>query len=534
MRNLALILTLLLLTIANIASANLSTVELSKRVRPAVVLIQTFDKDQVPLGQGSGFFISPKGDLITNRHVIKGAHTATVRLAGGALYFVEGISAVDADSDIVKLRVKLNGKEMPFVVPANLSPQVGEDIVVVGSPLGLESTVSKGIVSAIRDIPAAGNVLQISAPISAGSSGSPVLNMKGQVVGIATFMYKEGQALNFAIPSRTILGLSSNSQLMKLSEMALRFPDGDAPDQSASLTTIKASDNPCLKFLPVDSWLVGNVNIKAYFDFLDELGENPANAAAAAMIAQYIEMIKGLVGIDLQKDVQYITFISSGDVDDPQFLFAVKGSFDNEVSEMRFSLGVGAGTQLTIYKNIKLHENAEMGYSFPEESTLLIGSPSMLRASLDASNRRTTVLSDSLHRTLARTNGASVLWLILKPNAVVKVDELNTGLPGEKEVLNRIRTLEYVSLFFEPTDDGFLTSILAYLSEEKHSKELYDFLTELKQSVLNVDGANVFLCSFLLMSDIELDRNFVRWDVHLTLNTLAELWSTKFVQKRVK
>ena len=132
-------------------------------MRPAVVLIQTFDKDQVPLGQGSGFFISPKGDLITNRHVIKGAHTATVRLAGGALYFVEGISAVDADSDIVKLRVKLNGKEMPFVVPANLSPQVGEDIVVVGSPLGLESTVSKGIVSAIRDIPAAGNVLQISA-----------------------------------------------------------------------------------------------------------------------------------------------------------------------------------------------------------------------------------------------------------------------------------------------------------------------------------------------------------------------------------
>lgn len=91
-----------------------------------------------------------------------------------------------------------------------------------------------------------------------------------------------------------------------------------------------------------------------------------------------------------------------------------------------------------------------------------------------------------------------------------------------------------MSLFFEPTDDGFLTSILAYLSEEKHSKELYDFLTELKQSVLNVDGANVFLCSFLLMSDIELDRNFVRWDVHLTLNTLAELWSTKFVQKRVK
>ena len=534
MRNSALILSYLLSMIAPIAHADLSTVELSKRVRPAVVLIQSFDKDQVPLGQGSGFFVSPKGDLITNKHVIKGAHTATVRLATGALYFVEGVSAVDPDSDIVKLRVKLNGRKTPFVAPTDLLPQVGEDIVVVGNPLGLESTVSKGIVSAIRDISTVGNVLQISAPISPGSSGSPVLNMKGQVVGIATFILKEGQALNFAIPSKTILGLSSESQLTKLSETAQLFPDASGFDLSASLPTIKASDNPCLKFLTVDSWLVGNVNIKAYFDFLEEFSDNPANAAAAAMITQYTEMIKGLVGIDLQKEVQYITFLFSGDVDNPQFLFVVKGSFDNKVSEMRFSLGIGAGTQQTTYKNIKLRENAEMGYSFPEESTLLIGSPSKLRTSLDVLNRRTTVLSDSLHRTLARTNGASVLWLILKPNAVMEVDELKKGAPGEMEVLDKIRTLEYVSLFFDPVQDGFLTSILAYLPEQRHSKELYDFLIELKQQILNVEGANVFLCSFLLMSDIELDRNFVRWDVHLTLSTLAELWDTKFIQKRVK
>ncbi len=534
MRNSALILSYLLLIIAPTARANLSTVELSKRVRPAVVLIQCFDKNQVPLGQGSGFFVSPKGDVITNKHVIIGAHTATVRLASGALYFVEGVSAVDPDSDIVKLRVKLNGRETPYVAPTDLLPQVGEDIVVVGNPLGLESTVSKGIVSAIRDISTIGNVLQISAPISPGSSGSPVLNMKGQVVGIATFILKEGQALNFAIPSKTILGLSSENQLIKLSEVALQFSNAGISDQGDSLPTIKASDNPCLKFLPVDCWLVGNINIKAYFDFLDELTENPANAAAAAMLNQYIEMIKGLIGIDFQKEVQYITFIFSGDVDSPEFVFAVNGSFDNKVSEMRLSLGVGSGTQLTTYKNIKLHENPEMGYCFPEESTLLIGSASILRASLDALNRRTTVLSDSLHRTLSRTNGASVLWLIFKPNAVMEADELKKGSPGEIEVLNKIRTLEYVSLFFEPVQDGFLTSILAYLPEQQHSKELYDFLIQLKEHFLNVEGANVFLCSFLLMSDIELDRNFVRWDVHLTLSTLTQLWDTKFIQRKVK
>lgn len=533
MRNSAFILSYLFSVIAPIANADLSTVELSKRVRPAVVLIQSFDKDQVPLGQGSGFFVSPRGDVITNKHVIKGAHTATVRLASGALYFVEGVSAVDADSDIVKLRVKLNGRETPFVTPTNLLPQVGEDVVVVGNPLGLESTVSKGIVSAIRDIPAIGNVLQISAPISPGSSGSPVLNMKGQVVGIATFILKEGQALNFAIPSKTILGLRLESQLVKLSEMAQRFPQAAATDLSASLPAVKASDNPCLKFFPVDSWLVGNVNIRAYFDFIDKLNENPANAAATAIITQYIEMIKGLVGIDFQKDVRYITFILSGDVDSPEFLFVVKGSFDNKVSEMRLSLGVGASTQLTTYKDIKLHENTEMGYGFPEESTLLIGSPIMLRASLDELNRRTTVLSDALRKTLARTNGDSVLWLILKSSVFTKSDELTREWPEENEVINTIRSLEYLSLFFEPAEDGFLTSILAYLPEQKRSKELYDFLGQLKQNFLNVEGANVFLCSFLLMSDIELDGNFVRWDVHLTMSTLAELWNTKFIQKTV-
>ena len=91
-----------------------------------------------------------------------------------------------------------------------------------------------------------------------------------------------------------------------------------------------------------------------------------------------------------------------------------------------------------------------------------------------------------------------------------------------------------MSLFFEPVQDGFLTSILACLPEQKQSKEFYDFLIQLKQHVLNVEGANVFLCSFLFMSDIKLDRNFVRWDVHLTLSTLTELWNTNFILKSVK
>jgi tetratricopeptide (TPR) repeat protein len=78
---------------------------------------------------------------------------------------------------------------------------------VYGSPLGLENTVSDGIVSAIRDIPDYGRIIQITAPISPGSSGSPVLNLQGEVIGIATFQMVEGQNLNFAIPSEKISSL---------------------------------------------------------------------------------------------------------------------------------------------------------------------------------------------------------------------------------------------------------------------------------------------------------------------------------------
>jgi len=84
-----------ILTLLNTAYADKTLVELAKKVTPAVVIIQTFDKNQTPLGQGSGFFINNEGDLITNWHVIEDAHLATVRLMTGETYLVEGLSAID-------------------------------------------------------------------------------------------------------------------------------------------------------------------------------------------------------------------------------------------------------------------------------------------------------------------------------------------------------------------------------------------------------------------------------------------------------
>ena len=181
---------------------------LIKRIKPSTVIIFAYDDKGEFLKLGSGFFISQNGDVITNYHVLEGAESAEVKTSDEKTYTISDIVAVDEKNDIIRLSVNIPSK---YVLPLSLSettPEIGERIIVYGSPLGLENTVSDGIVSAIRDIPDYGRIIQITAPISPGSSGSPVLNLRGEVIGIATFQIIEGQNINFAIPSERIASLN--------------------------------------------------------------------------------------------------------------------------------------------------------------------------------------------------------------------------------------------------------------------------------------------------------------------------------------
>jgi len=181
---------------------------LIKRINPSTVIIFVYDDKGEFLKLGSGFFISQNGDVITNYHVIQGASSAEIKTTDEKTYPITYIVAEDEQSDIIRLSVDIPSQ---YVYPLSLSatiPEVGERIIVYGSPLGWENTVSDGIVSAIREIPSYGKLIQITAPISPGSSGSPVLNMQGEVIGIATFKIVEGQNLNFAIPSKRIASLN--------------------------------------------------------------------------------------------------------------------------------------------------------------------------------------------------------------------------------------------------------------------------------------------------------------------------------------
>lgn len=181
---------------------------LVKRVKPSAVAIETFDARGRSLSRGSGFFISAN-KIITNKHVIEKSNRVEVQLMNGNKYTAHGVLAIDGEGDLALLQVEVPpGFSQPL--PINeVAPEEGESILVIGNPFGLEGSVSNGIVSAVREIPGYGKIIQITAPISPGSSGSPVVNMNGQLVGVATLQSAEGQSLNFAVPSKRILRLQA-------------------------------------------------------------------------------------------------------------------------------------------------------------------------------------------------------------------------------------------------------------------------------------------------------------------------------------
>jgi len=204
-------LVLLLLAGTFPAFAQTDLPDLIKKAEPSIVVILTFDQKGNRLGQGTGFFVAKNGDVISNYHVLQGASRSRIKLSSGEEYGVKRVVAEDSEGDLVRISVDIPEEK---VIPLSVSPtipRVGEKVVVIGTPLGLDQTVSDGIVSAIREIPDFGKIVQMTAPISPGSSGSPVLNMKGDVVGIATFLIVAGQNLNFAVPAARISKLSAAS-----------------------------------------------------------------------------------------------------------------------------------------------------------------------------------------------------------------------------------------------------------------------------------------------------------------------------------
>tara|TARA_R110002096_G_C14484524_1_gene714130 strand:+ start:84 stop:1088 length:1005 start_codon:yes stop_codon:yes gene_type:complete len=189
------ILTFIVLLSSSVNAQNIK--EIAKKGINSTVSIVALDKYRQPLGYGSGFIVDNE-TVVTNVHVLEGAKSAYILLNDNNKFKVDGIIAIDKPNDLAILKVTgLN--EMPLKLGADILPEIGEKVFAVGNPKGLNGTFSEGIVSGKRDIEN-NDVIQITAPISPGSSGGPVLNNNSDVIGIAFASYSAGQNLNFAIP----------------------------------------------------------------------------------------------------------------------------------------------------------------------------------------------------------------------------------------------------------------------------------------------------------------------------------------------
>lgn len=201
---------------SNYLLAQLSIKDVNKRVSPGVVTVLSYDKNGKLSSQGSGFIVKSNGLVVSNYHVVKNASRVQIEMENNDTYWIKGIVSFDKLRDFVIL--KIEGFDLPTVFLGNSNQvEIGDAVVAIGSPRGYDRTVSDGIVSQKRRREGGFQFLQTTAPISPGSSGGPLANMKGEVIGITTATRTDAQNLNFALPINYVRAALESSQAVKYS-----------------------------------------------------------------------------------------------------------------------------------------------------------------------------------------------------------------------------------------------------------------------------------------------------------------------------
>jgi S1-C subfamily serine protease len=178
-----------------------------QRVAGGVVMITSYGPTGLVVASGSATLVLPHV-AVTNAHVVRGAGTAYATFKSGKRTWVEGVLSDNAAADLVLLRLGEPAPETTGLHLATTAPSIGERVYTLGAPSGLGWSISEGIVSGLRSHPRMGPVIQFTAPVSPGSSGGPLLNGRGEVLGIVTFAIERGQNLNFAVPVATVRTLT--------------------------------------------------------------------------------------------------------------------------------------------------------------------------------------------------------------------------------------------------------------------------------------------------------------------------------------
>ena len=209
MRQLVLLVSLVLIVLAAPAKAQESGLKLVNKVQPSIVLIVTYDRMGKLLNQGSGFFVA-RDRVVTSKHLIADALHLRIVLSNGKVFAVKGVEARDEGGDLVLLRVKVGNSQGASLVINEDEPLKGERVYVIGHRGGGWS-VSSGDLLSTYDFKNIGERLRITAQLMPGTSGSPVLNGDGQVIGVAASVFISNEPMYFATPAKRIVALLAHS-----------------------------------------------------------------------------------------------------------------------------------------------------------------------------------------------------------------------------------------------------------------------------------------------------------------------------------
>ena len=230
---------------------------LYKENQLSVVRVNNFNNGEI-IGHGTGFIIDESGIVVTNYHVVSGAAKVEVITIEDEIYNVDGFFSYDSIKDYAIM--KIPGFDMPALKLGNSKKiSIGEEIVAIGNPLGLDNTISKGIISQIRKLPGY-KMIQIDADIAPGSSGGPLFIKDGSVIGVTTSGIG-GENLNFALPINYIRGELSKTEIVYPGDYFSTFKiNKDTKSNSSNLKDISIKNSSAFEMKIID--IIDNLEMK--------------------------------------------------------------------------------------------------------------------------------------------------------------------------------------------------------------------------------------------------------------------------------
>lgn len=197
-------------SIGKSSNSTLTAEQIYAKCSSAVFSLITYDKEGKAFSSGSGVFLSSDGEAVTNWHVLDGAASAKITTIDGKTYAVSGVYDYDAENDLARIQIQGSGFT---AMQADYSGTLitGSTVYAIGNPMGLENSISAGIISSARRVVNGVTFIQVTTPISSGSSGGALINEKGELIGITSATVSNGQNLNLAIPISALTPLTHNT-----------------------------------------------------------------------------------------------------------------------------------------------------------------------------------------------------------------------------------------------------------------------------------------------------------------------------------